>query len=76
MDGGCGMEGFLEEVALDLRITKIFNKGKGRGRLLTKATRLQRLQTREKKANSESPSSLARQTGHIDWGGGRNLGEV
>lgn len=30
-------EGFLEKVVLELRITKIFNKGKGRGRHLAKA---------------------------------------
>lgn len=39
MEGGCRIEGFLEEVELEQRITKIFNKGKGRGRYLTKATK-------------------------------------
>lgn len=38
MEGGCRIEGFLEEVALEQRIIKIFNEGKGRGRYLTKAT--------------------------------------
>lgn len=44
-----GQEGFPEEV---------FNKGEGSSRHLTNA-RVQRLQMREKTANSESPRNVA-----------------
>lgn len=71
MEGGCRAGGgFLEEVALDLRITKTFNEAEGRGRHLTKTL------GETEKGNSESPSSLTRRGQGGELGRGQTDGRV